>query len=142
MKYSYVIVTISFLLTISSCCCKKACSTFLDVQLYNFSAADVNTVIIRRYPQGGGAIIDSIHAFCTPSADSSYYYVQLRQINVDTVDLAIWMPGPNKLYYLNHFNQSKTVCNACIVGSDYYTRLSGCDVNGVAQGNPVNIIKQ
>src|SRR5437016_4786787 len=124
MKFTYVAAILCFSLSISSCCCKKGCFSYLDLRLYNFKASDLDTVIIKNYKKNTNILINSIQQSAVPSSDSTYYYIPFFDVKPDSNDIVIVLPIPNRLYYIDSFRISQSVCNACFVGNDYYKSIS------------------
>jgi hypothetical protein len=100
----------------------------------------MDTILIKNYQKDMVTVADSHFTNGHPSSDSSYY-VLYANIDDATGKLVIGIPGTGKVYTIDKFTFSKNVCNACFLGNDYYTSLSGCHINDSAVNAPISIIK-
>ena len=132
----------------TGCCTKKECEgadEIREVQLINFSTADVDTVICMRFQKNTGftSPVDSIF---TAASERGGVHILHLQSNLDiTYDYVINLPGPGSEYKLSQFKTDKEGCGNCFPyrpQSDYYNRLSSYEVNAVRQSaEQINLYK-
>jgi hypothetical protein len=133
MKY---ILNLSFLLLVcSSCCTKKKCgSKPIIMQMYNFQAPEVDSIIVYRYVKGNNFIAPSDSSFVSSSlsGDGTLFSIWLGIDNPD-FDYLIKIKGFQNEYRITDVRTEKRKCNTCVPFTPkrtYYLTLVDYQLNG------------
>lgn len=137
---------LSYVLT--SCCHKKGCiqeDSFSSLHFYGFShKEELDSVKLYQYFKNTGfaLAIDSITMRHEVDSTNQYYSVSAEYVLSTDFDYKIKVKGLEKEYQLSDFKIEKSVCNACISGNDYYSVLTGYQLdNTTKQGGIIQIAK-
>ena len=126
---------------LNSCCHKKYCEGFEDISimsLFNFSAADVDSISIEVFEiSGSGKVrLDSVFTQGFQSASgSSMFTVYMPENLHQNHDYRVTFSSTNQVYILSSFVTQKTSCNNCFINilNDDYRGLYSYTVNGQVQ---------
>jgi len=133
MKHLFFLISLTFLL--NACCTKKFCEgTIYDINLYNFGASDLDTVIVIRYAGDDTfrKLLDSTRVYITEQSDGSSTLPVKGGVNINE-NYKIIMYGTNLEYRIMGLQTTRKGCNSCFPirpASDYYDVLDNYNLNG------------
>jgi hypothetical protein len=128
------------LLGISSCCTKVHCSFLFQINFYNFTQPDLDTIIVVKYVKNSNftAAKDSITARANPNGNCF-------SLNAGTImdfyhDYKIKIPGTGQDFTITEVVTEKKGCNKCFPyrpKSDYLEVLASYKLNGQRQSEGI-----
>lgn len=139
---------VGFLFGIHSCCTKREClgvHEIYDIYFYNFSQADLDTIIIISYSKNSN-FTTQIDSFVTQAGSTGDPFSAStgKRIHID-LDYKIKLPSTGQVFTLTGFEIEREGCNVCFPfrpENDYYDELVGYQVNGQKQtGRQIKIYK-
>jgi hypothetical protein len=137
IKYFFYIALLTGLLIGQlACCTKKDCEdagVISEIEFYNFSQHDVDTIIVYSYIKNTNFAIP-IDSFTTQRCEGSGdpYYAYTGILSFDK-DYRIVLAGTGQAFTVSSIETEKHGCNTCFPyrpESDYYIRMKSYLLNG------------
>jgi hypothetical protein len=142
------VIAVLLLFVVNSCCTKIYClgaDDIYEIEFYNFSQADLDTITILSYPINSNFSI-SVDSFVTQASKTGDHFSANTKDKLNTnLDYKIKLASTGQVFTLTNFEIEKEGCNSCFPyrpKSDFYNKLNAYQINGQRQSvNQIKIFK-
>ena len=142
IKTTIILFATGLLFFTNSCCTEKKCSdNYISLQFHNYTAADLDTVVLCRYSNNSNytALADSIKVDVSQNGGSFDL-----SLNIDLgSNYKIYIISIKQVHKIFDFQTKKVTCNTCLlIANDKYSQIKSYQLNGQTfSGNGINIYK-